>query len=216
MRHFNCAPRVVAALGVRCGLRSSPTRLPFRCWPNPRRQAGRPARPSGRPGQRQKRSTEGRRICRSPARPQRPGRQSRMRVARPAGGEPALARRPRHRLPPPRSLRPLRLPERPYPGDVPLPGSARQCHRSEGRRQPERPGPCVLDQSLAAGCQRRPRATAAPRPVAAAALQAPPRAADRRSTAALHCGEAILFVRRKLLVLNLPLPVASLLLPLAR
>ena len=36
--------------------------------------------------------------------------------------EPALARRSRHRLPPPRPLRPLRLPGPAYPGDVPLPG----------------------------------------------------------------------------------------------
>ena len=59
----------------------------------------------------------------------RPGRQSRMRLARDPGRQSALARRPRYRVPASRSLRPLWLPWRPHPGDVPLRGPAGQ-HRT--------------------------------------------------------------------------------------
>ena len=42
-------------------------------------------------------------------------------------------------------------PERPYPGNFPLPAPAFQQYRSEGRRQPQRPGEFLLDQSQFAG-----------------------------------------------------------------
>ena len=67
----------------------------------------------------------------------------------PPRGQPALARRHRYRLPPPRSLRPLRLPERPYPGGVSVPGSAPQHHRSEDPGQLQWTGAGLLDQSVA-------------------------------------------------------------------
>ncbi len=102
----------------------------------------------------------------------RPGRQSRMRLAGPPGGQPAVARRSRYRLPPSRSLRPFRLPERPYPGDLPLPDSARQQHRPQGRRQPQRPGPaCWINPT------RRPRRRRPPPPPP---FQARPRTASAR------------------------------------
>ena len=83
------------------------------------------------------RPAQARRVCRGRQAPGRPGRPPRMRLARPAGGPPDVAGRSRHRLPPPRSLRPLRLSGRPYPGDVPLPRAAGP-HRSQaaGRRSP--------------------------------------------------------------------------------
>jgi len=96
-------------------------------------------------------AAEGRRVCRGAADFGRSGRQSRMRLARPSGGQPAMARRSRHRLPPSRSLRPVRLPQRPYPGELPLSAVARRQHRSEGRRQLERAGAGLLAQSVLAG-----------------------------------------------------------------
>ena len=95
---------------------------------------------------RQGQPAQGRRIRRSRAGDQRPRRQSGMRLARPARGRPDVARRPRHRLPSPRSVRPFRLPGRPCPGHLPLPGAVRR-HRSESAGQPERSRPCLLDQS---------------------------------------------------------------------
>ncbi len=72
-----------------------------------------------------------------------------MRLARPPRGRADVARRSRHRLPPSRSLRPVRLPRRPRPGGLPLPHPLRRL-RPEGPRHhehPERPGARLLDQS---------------------------------------------------------------------
>src|ERR1700729_1187639 len=74
-----------------------------------------------------------------------------MRLAWPSRGQPALAGRSRYRLSPSRSLRSVRLPRRTHPGDVSVPDFARKRHRSEGGRQLERPGPCLLDQPAGAG-----------------------------------------------------------------
>ena len=124
-----------AALWLLCGCGRSSRALRFR--PKQRRQTGRQAAGGGAAGQETgKEPQKSRRVRRSAARAQRPGRQSRMRLARPPRGQPALARRSRHRLPPSRSLRSIWLSERPHPGDVPLPDPARKQHRSEGRRQP--------------------------------------------------------------------------------
>ena len=103
------------------------------------RKAGRPGAGEGTP--------KGRRIRRGAEGNRRAGRQSRVRLARPAGGRAIVAGRPRHGLPPSRPLRPLRLPERARPGLVPLSDPARQRHRSEGGRQPKRARPGLLDQS---------------------------------------------------------------------
>ena len=51
-------------------------------------------------------------IAEASPRSDRPGRQPGMRLARPPGGQPALAGRSRHRLSPSRPLRPLWLPRR--------------------------------------------------------------------------------------------------------
>ena len=68
---------------------------------------------------------------------QRAGRQPRMRLARPPRGATDVARRPRYRVPPPRSLRPFWLPRRPCPGDVPLPDPVWRSDRPQGRRNPQ-------------------------------------------------------------------------------
>jgi hypothetical protein len=108
------------------GRRPGPVDFPiFR--PNPRWEtSGQARRVQPRP------AAQARRIFRSPAHARRPGRQSRMRLARPPSRELAVARRHRNRLPAPRSLRPIRLPGRPYPGELPLPDSPCQHHRSQG------------------------------------------------------------------------------------
>ena len=67
---------------------------------------------------------------------QRPGRKPRMRLARPPGGSPDVAGRPGYRVPPPRSLRPVRLPRRPCPGGLPLPDPLRRTDRPQGARKP--------------------------------------------------------------------------------
>ena len=74
-----------------------------------------------------------------------PGRQSGMRLARPPRRQPAVARRYGHRLPASRSLRPLRLPGRPYPGGVPLRGPSGQ-YRPEIAPEPECAGARLLAQ----------------------------------------------------------------------
>ena len=139
------------------GLSSPEPSDPIGSWPKAAPEP-RGAASARRPGRRQG-SPENRRICRSAARAQRTGRQSGMRLARPPGGQSAVARRSRYRLSPPRSLRPFWLPERPYPGGVPLPGAAFQHHRSKDARQLERPGAGLLDQpvsgSHAGGSRRR-------------------------------------------------------------
>ncbi len=111
-----------------------------RCFLSYGRSGTWPRAPTPRPATKQKpgrrrqgRAKEARRVRRGREAAGRPGRQSGMRLARPAGGQSAVAGRSRHRLPASRSLRPLRLPGRPHPGDVPLPGPAGQ-HRSEGDR----------------------------------------------------------------------------------
>ena len=55
-------------------------------------------------------------------------------------------RRSRYRFPASRPLRPLRLPVRAHPGDLPLPGAAGR-YRSEGDRHAQQPHPRLLDQS---------------------------------------------------------------------
>ena len=88
-----------------------------------------------------------RRIRRGGPGHQRPGRKPGMRLARPPRGAPDVARRPRYRLPPPRSLRPVRLPRRPCPGDLPLPDPLWRTDRPQGGRNPGQPHSCLLDQS---------------------------------------------------------------------
>ncbi len=118
---------------------------------------------------------------------QRPGRKPGMRLARPARRPPDVARRPRHRLPPPRPLRPVRLPRRPCPGHLPLPDPFWGPDRRQGAEEPGRQGSRLLDQSgrpAADGCGGKPAApatagNAAPAPAASpspapSAAPAPP------------------------------------------
>ncbi len=77
-----------------------------------------------------------RRIRRGDPGDQWPCRQSRMRLARPPRRGADVARRSRHRVPSPRSLRPVRLPRRSCAGDVPLSDQIRRLDRSESCRQP--------------------------------------------------------------------------------
>src|ERR1700728_1564857 len=69
-----------------------------------------------------------------------------MCLARPAGGKLALARRSGYRVSPPRSVRSFWLPQRPYPGFVPLSAAAFKFDRPEGGRQPEWESPGLLAQ----------------------------------------------------------------------
>ena len=136
-------------------------------------QHGKPPPPRRRQGQ----PAQDRRIRRGCAGHQRPRRQSRMRLARPPCRPPDVARRPRYRLPPPRSLRPLRLPRRPYPGGVPLPDPLRQPDRSQGGRNASTAG-CTPAGSIRAPSRRpRPPPPAGARRTAGAAAPAPPLAA---------------------------------------
>ncbi len=137
-----------------------------------------------------------RRVHGNPASGRRPCRQSRMRLAWPPGGQSALARRPRDRLPPPRSLRPFRLPGRPRPGGVPLPDSARRA--ASIRRRPI---------ASTAGSKRagsiRPQ-PAPPPPAASAAAPSPTAAAISRTTAKKRRGVASNSFKILYVVLNLP------------
>ena len=123
-----------------------------------RRQAG--GRPAGRPGQGS--PTPGRRIRRGLQAGHRPRRQPRMRLARPPGGGPAVARRHGYRLPAPRSLRPLRLSRAPHPGRF-------RCVIRQGNNidpksppEPQCPGACLLAESRTSLPGRRRRAGAGP------------------------------------------------------
>ena len=60
----------------------------------------------------------------------------------PSGGRTDVAGRHGHRLPPPRPLRPVRLP--PYPGGFPLRRPPGQQYRSENTPDPQRPGAFLL------------------------------------------------------------------------
>ena len=122
-------------------------------------------RPAGR--RRQGQPAQDRRVRRGGPGHQWPGRKPRMRLARPPRGAPDVARRPRHRLPSPRSVRPFRLPRRPCPGGVPLPDPVWRPDRPQGRRTRSTAA------SMPAGSIRRAQ------PQAAAAAD-PGRADDRR------------------------------------
>ena len=75
-----------------------------------------------------------------------------MCLARPAGRQPALARRSGHGVSPPRPVRSVWLPQRPYPGFVSLPPASFKFDRPEGGRQPEWESPGLLAQpGFAAG-----------------------------------------------------------------
>ena len=118
----------VSGLALLIGIGGAcPERRPPR--PGPVRQTRGQCQPRRRQGQ----PAQDRRIRRGGAGHQRPGRQPGMRLARPPGGDPDVARRPRYRVPASRSLRPVRLPGRPHPGDFPLPGAVRP-DRSKGDR----------------------------------------------------------------------------------
>ena len=74
-----------------------------------------------------------------------------------------VAGRPRYRLPPPRSLRPLRLPRRPHPGRVPLPDPLRRPDRSQGRRTlNSRVHACWINPALSRSRRRPPPQPAPP------------------------------------------------------
>ena len=133
LRHLAVAGLVAGlALIGRYGQRLCPERR------RPRPGPGQAQRPPMRPAQRcrQGQPAQDRRIRRGRAGHQRPGRQSRMRLARPPRRAPDVARRPRHRVSPPRPLRPLRLPRRPRPGDVPLPDPVWRPDRPQGGARP--------------------------------------------------------------------------------
>ena len=122
---------------------------------------------------------------------QRPGRKPGMRLARPPRGAPDVARRPRYRLPPPRPLRPVRLPRRPCPGDLPLPDPFWRPDRPQGAEKPDsRVHACWINPGAqpqaAAARQLRAPATAgnaAPAPAARPRrLPAPAPGARRRNS----------------------------------
>ena len=126
---FASPRRSRACTFARCRKRCCPKRRSSR--PGSVRQAGRiKFGPVGRCGQ--GKSAQNRRIRRSVAGHQRPGRKPRMRLAWSPGGGFDVARRSRHRVSPSRSLRPVWLPGRPRPGDLSLPGTLLQCDRPQG------------------------------------------------------------------------------------
>src|SRR5262249_59921702 len=73
-----------------------------------------------------------------------------MRLAWPAGSQPADPRRSRYRVPSHGALRPVWLPVRTYPGGIQVPCPARES-RLEGTRDTVRAHPRLLDQSDARG-----------------------------------------------------------------
>ena len=137
LRHL-AVPGLALMIGI--GRRARPERRPRRPGSvrQTRRQFGRCRQ--GQPAQ-------DRRIRRGGASHQWSCGEPGMRLARPAGRSPDVARRPRHRLSPPRSLRPVRLPRWACPGHVPLPDPVWCANRRQGAKEPGRPGSRLLDQS---------------------------------------------------------------------
>ena len=123
-----------------------------------RRQAS--CGPAGRC--RQRSPAPGRRVRRSHPVGKRAGRQPGMRLARPPGGRADVAGRHGHRLPPPRPLRPVRLPRPPYPGGVPLRRPPGRQYRSENTPEPQCPGAFLLAKPDRRASDRSGTAAAAP------------------------------------------------------